>query len=202
MRIISGLYRGRILKTQRGRELRPTSDRLRETLFDVLGSTVEGSIFIDGYAGSGAVGLEALSRGARQVFLIEENAAAFRIIQANLAALGVRDNVDIMCAPVRKGLRMLEERGVQAGYCFLDPPYAARREYSESLLWLSASRLMATEGLIILEHGRKDPLEQRVGRWSQVRIITHGSSSLSFYRRTLGLDEQARESYRTRGTPG
>ena len=182
MRIISGLYRGRTLKTLRGRELRPTSDRLRETLFDVLGSAVEGSIFIDGYAGSGAVGLEALSRGARRVALIEENAAAFRIIQANVAALGVRDNVDIMCASVRKGLRMLEERGVRADYCFLDPPYAARREYSESLLWLSTSRLMAPEGLIILEHDGKDSLDERVGRWSQVRIITHGSSSLSFYR--------------------
>lgn len=182
MRIIAGLYRGRILKTLPGRALRPTSDRLRETLFDVLGSTVEGSTFIDAYAGSGAVGLEALSRGARRVSLIEENAAAFRIIQANVAALGVGDNVDAVCAPVRKGLRLLDERGVRAAFCFLDPPYAALREYSESLLWLSASRLMEPEGLIIVEHGRKDSLEQRVGRWREVRIITHGSSSLSFYR--------------------
>ena len=196
MRIIAGLFRGRTLKTLRGLELRPSSGRLRETLFDVLGASVEGSVLIDGYAGSGAVGLEALSRGARQVFFIEENAAAIRIIQANIASLGVRDCAEIVRASFRKGLGVLEQRGVRADFCFLDPPYAASREYVRSLRGIvelptqpvshsdpfSGRGVMASEGLVILQHSRKEPLEERVGPWKRVRLLSQGSSALSFYR--------------------
>jgi len=190
MRIIAGLYRGRTLKTLRGLELRPTSDRLRETLFDVLGSTVEGSLFIDAYAGSGAVGLEALSRGARHVSFIEENAAAGRIIQANLASLDALDHADIIRASVRKGLRLLQERGVQADFCFLDPPYAARRDYAQSLLWLSESRIIAPDGLIILQHSRKEALEEQTGRCLRVRLLAQGSNALSFYKIRATMSEK------------
>lgn len=183
MRIIAGVYRGRTLKTLRGLKLRPTSDRLRETLFDVLGASIEGSVFIDGYAGSGAVGLEAFSRGARQVFLIEENVAAIQFIRANLASLGVHNCVDVIRASVHKGLRVLEERGVLADFCFLDPPYAARRESGRSLLWLSRSRLMAPDGLIVLQSSRKEPPEEQVDGWSRTRLLAQGSSALGFYRR-------------------
>ena len=196
MRIIAGLYRGRTLKTLRGLELRPTSGRLRETLFDVLGGSVEGSAFIDGYAGSGAVGLEALSRGARRVFFIEESTAAVRIIQANMAALGVCECAEVVRTSFRKGLIFLEQRGVQADFCFLDPPYAARREYDQSLLalagsstrrlshWtdLTARSVMSSKGLVIVQHSRKEPLEERVGPWRRVRLLFQGSSALSFYR--------------------
>ncbi len=182
MRIIAGLYRGRLLKSLKGSELRPTSDRLRETLFDVLGAGVEGSVFVDCYAGSGAVGLEALSRGARQVILIEQNSAADRLILANLSSLGVRPEVELVRAPVGKGLRLLEKRGIRADLCFLDPPYSARTECSASLLWLSGSSLMAPQGLIIVEHPRKKLPEEKFGSWSRFRLLAQGSSALSFYR--------------------
>jgi len=155
MRIIAGLYRGRKLKTLPGLEVRPTPDRLRETLFDVLGSSVEGTVFIDAYAGSGAVGIEALSRGALQVAWIEESAAACRIIQANLASLNIHDHVDVLHAPVRRGLRRLKERGIRARFCFLDPPYSARREYEQSLRWLSENEGVEPCGLIIVQHSKR-----------------------------------------------
>ena len=82
----------------------------------------------------------------------------------------------------RKGLIFLEQRGVRADFCFLDPPYAARQEYAESLLELSASRLMSPEGLVILQHSRNEPLEERLGPWRSVRLLAQGSSALSFYR--------------------
>ena len=185
MRIIAGVHRGRVLKTLRGLSLRPTSDRLRETLFDVLGAAVEDSVFIDCYAGSGAIGLEALSRGARQVFLIEQNAAASRILLGNVAAIGEDKSedktVEAIRAPVRKGLQVLEQRGVRANFCFLDPPYAARREYTRMLEWLAASRLMARGAVMILEHSRGEPLQEQAGGWARERLLVQGSSALSFY---------------------
>ena len=182
MRIIAGAYRGRLLKTLRGLEVRPTSDRLRETLFNVLGPAVAGSVFVDCYAGSGAVGLEALSRGAAQVFWIEENAAAARVIEKNLAALGGSQQARTVRTRVSAGLRRLEQQGVRAHFCFLDPPYAALQDAVRNLRWLSASALMLPEGVIILEHSRKDASPERVGAWRRTRQVQQGSSSLSFYR--------------------
>src|SRR5688572_12056492 len=104
MRIIAGTHRGRVLKTLRGFSVRPTGDRLRETLFNVLGDSVQGATFVDGYAGTGAVGIEAFSRGAADVFLIEEDEAAARLIEENLALLGSPYQVHLVRADVRKGL--------------------------------------------------------------------------------------------------
>ena len=187
MRIIAGAYRGRLLQTLRGRSVRPTSDRLRETLFNVLGAAVADSVFVDGYAGSGAVGLEAWSRDARQVFLIERNAAARRILLGNLSALragehGAGGNVEVIPASVQKGLRLLEQRGVEANFCFLDPPYDDRQESIRALEWLAAGRLMAPGGTMILEHRRSETLPQQVSGWAQKRTLIQGSSALSFYR--------------------
>lgn len=183
MRIIAGLYRGRILKTLRGLEVRPTSDRLRETLFDILGPRVEGCVFIDAYAGTGAIGLEALSRGARRVILIEEDAAAARLIQDNAESLGVAENVDILRAPASQGLRLLKLRGVVGNFCFLDPPYTAPGEYDRALRILGRTNLLAPGGLVILQHSRKHALEERIGPWHRVRLVNQGSNALSFYRR-------------------
>ncbi len=182
MRIIAGLYRGRKIKTLPGQELRPTPERLRETLFDVLGPSVEGSSFVDAYAGTGAVGIEALSRGARWVSFIEESSAAIRILKENLHSLGIHGSVDVVHAPVRRGLQLLEARGIRAGFCFLDPPYAAHGEYEASLRWLSRGELMLAEGLIVMQHGKKEELQDASGRLTRVRLLTQGSNALSFYR--------------------
>ena len=181
MRIIAGLHRGRVLKTLRGQQLRPTSGRLRETLFDVLGDTVQGAVFVDAYAGSGAVGLEALSRGAKQAFFLEEYAAACRLLSENIAALGAARSARLLCGPAHKGLRQLERQGVRVSFCFLDPPYAIQSEAMKVLLWLARRQLMAPDGLIILQHSRRETTELRVGTWNRVRLLVHGSNALSFY---------------------
>ena len=187
MRIIAGAYRGRRLKTLRGREVRPTSDKLRETLFNILRAEVPGSVFIDCYAGSGAVGLEALSRGAAQVFLIEQDTAAVRIIEQNITALGASPDLGgkarIVRADAKAGLRKLEAQGVCADICFLDPPYALLPAALRNLSWLCDSSLMHPEGIIILEHSRKDPSPEQLGNWKRSRLLGQGSSALSFYRK-------------------
>jgi len=198
MRIIAGAYRGRRLKTLRGREVRPTSDKLRETLFNILRPEVPGSVFLDCYAGSGAVGLEALSRGAAQVFLIERDPVAARVIEENIMALGERNTTALGVSPesggkarilradVQAGLRKLAAQGVRAGICFIDPPYALLGEALRNLSWLcesSQSSLMRPEGVIILEHSRKDSPHEQIGDWVRSRLLQQGSSALSFYRK-------------------
>jgi len=183
MRIIAGKYRGRRLKTLRGRVVRPTSDKLRETLFNVLGPEVPEAVFIDCYTGSGAVGLEALSRGASRVFFIEQDAAAVTVLIQNVALLGLGALTRIVRADVEAGLRKLAAEGVCAEMCFFDPPYAALPEALRNLSWLCDSSLMRPEGIIILEHSRKDSTPVQIGNWSRSRLLNQGSSALSFYRR-------------------
>jgi 16S rRNA (guanine(966)-N(2))-methyltransferase RsmD len=187
MRIIAGEYRGRRLKTLRGREVRPTSDRLRETLFNILRAEIPGSVFLDCYAGSGAVGLEALSRGAAQVYLVERDSTAARIIEQNIHALGLSaaqsGSARIVRAEVKAGLRKLTTQGVRADICFLDPPYALLGEALKSVAWICGCSLMRPEGVIILEHSRKESTPARIGDWRCARLLTQGSSALSFYRR-------------------
>jgi 16S rRNA (guanine(966)-N(2))-methyltransferase RsmD len=186
MRIIAGKYRGRRLRTLRGREVRPTSDKLRETLFNILQREVPGSTFIDCYAGSGAVGIEALSRGAAEVWLIEESIDAARIIAENLASLKLsagNGSATLVRAEARAGLRRLTARSVRAQVCFLDPPYATLEQASKTLSWLCKSSLMDPGGWIVLEHGDKDKPPEQVGQWSHQRLLLQGSSALSFYRK-------------------
>ena len=183
MRIIGGTYRGRALGALRGAAVRPTGERLRETLFDVLGDSIRNEVFVDCYAGSGSVGLEALSRGAAQVYLIEENAAAQRLIARNLESLGLPLHAILVCASARRGLRQLEEEGIRARYCFLDPPYDSSRERERTLRWLAASCLMEPDSRLIVQHDRKDSPPKSLGIWPRSRILAQGSNALSFYSR-------------------
>jgi 16S rRNA (guanine(966)-N(2))-methyltransferase RsmD len=184
MRIIAGTYRGRVLATLRGPAVRPTGERLRESLFDVLGDSIRNEVFVDCYAGSGAVGLEALSRGTARVYLIEESAAAQRLISRNLETLGLPPNAILVRASVRRGLGRLAEEGVRARYCFLDPPYDSSRERERTLRWLAASQIMEPNGVMIVQHDRKDPPPESLGTfkaWTRTRILAQGSNALSFY---------------------
>jgi 16S rRNA (guanine966-N2)-methyltransferase len=198
MRIIAGEFRGRRLKTVRGLAVRPTSDKLRETIFNILRSEVPGSTFIDCYAGSGAVGLEAASRGASRVFLIEKDPAAARVMEQNIAALGEQtiaapgagSAVRVVRADVKTGMRKLAAQGVRATICFLDPPYASLQVALKNIEWLvSGAALLHPEGMIILEHARKDASPEQIGkppnRWERSRLLLQGSSAVSFYRRMV-----------------
>jgi 16S rRNA (guanine(966)-N(2))-methyltransferase RsmD len=182
MRIIAGEFRSRRLKTLPGMELRPTSDRLRETLLNVLADTVRGAVFVDCYAGTGAVGLEAVSRGAALAVFLEQSKAAVRVLNENVATLGVQGRTRVMEGPVDRGLRKLAAENLAPGVIFLDPPYAAREEYLTSLLALSNSPLSTTVALIVAEHASRTDLAIPAGL-TLVRLLRQGDSALSFYRR-------------------
>ena len=181
MRIISGTYRGLGIRTLKGGKLRPTSDQLRETLFDVLGPRIVGATFLDAYAGSGAVGLEALSRGAQDVTFIEHHRAASMLIRANLAALEIDSGYQILTCPVGTGLERLEKQGEHFDVVFLDPPYEEIREYHHTLRQLARSTLLLPTSLIVAEHSKHVLLEENYGALDRTRLLRHGDAQLAFF---------------------
>lgn len=187
MRVIAGKFKSRTLRTLRGMALRPTSDRLRETLFNILGSAilgaaVEGSVFVDVFAGTGAMGIEALSRGAREVYFVENHAAAVNLIRKNLESLGVRSEAEILAMDAVRGLKELAKRGVRADFIFLDPPYARDEEYARLLKFIAAAELLASKGTVVAEHAKKLKLPEETEGLARTRVVTQGDSALSFYR--------------------
>lgn len=182
MRIIAGTYRGLRLRTLRGGNLRPTTDQLRETLFDVLGLRVQGAAFLDAYAGTGAVGLEALSRGVRDVVFIEHHRAASQLIRQNLAALKIDSGYTILTCPVITGLERLERDGERFDIVFLDPPYEEIREYHHTLRQLARGSLLRPESIVIAEHSRHIELEENYLALLRTRLLRHGDAQLGFYR--------------------
>jgi 16S rRNA (guanine966-N2)-methyltransferase len=186
MRVIAGTYRSRNLKSLKGLALRPTSDRLRETLFNVLGPGVAGARFLDLFAGTGAIGIEAVSRGAAEVVFIEKHPPAAALIRKNLEALGIRSGVTVMTADVSRGLERVatreKGRGPGFGYVFLDPPYAAAEDYVRVLRFLGSSELLAPDGMVIAEHRRNFDLLEETGALKRFRVLKQGDAALSFYR--------------------
>ena len=182
MRVIAGKYRGRRLTGPGKIALRPTGDRLRETLFNILGAAVEHSYFIDAYAGTGAIGIEAVSRGAERVFFLEKHPAAANLIRKNIEALGIGDVTEILNADVEQGLERLAARHILADFIFVDPPYDQAADYLNTLEFLDASHLLAPAGAVIVEHFHKRELPGRLERLECVRIKEQGDATLTFYR--------------------
>jgi 16S rRNA (guanine966-N2)-methyltransferase len=182
MRVIAGRYRSRKLVAPPGSKTRPTSDRLRETLFNVVSAGIPDSVWIDLFAGSGAVGIEALSRGARQVYFVENAARAAKIIRANLGSLSITEGFEVQERDAIQALRALDAAAVACDFCFIDPPYAETAAYEQSLGFLSQSRLLTPKSVVIAEHDKHSDLLDRYGALQRFRRLQQGDALLSFYR--------------------
>jgi 16S rRNA (guanine(966)-N(2))-methyltransferase RsmD len=187
MRVIAGEYRSRLLQAPRGVTTRPTSDRLRETLFNVLGPRVEGSRFVDLYAGSGAVGIEAISRGAEFVWFAESARPAVATIRANLSELKIAGGFALEDRSVAKLLQALVEKARAVEILFLDPPYEDAEEYESTLKFVARNHatVLADGAVVVAEHSSKKPLEARYSVLERTRVLEQGDAALSFYRVTL-----------------
>ena len=183
MRIIAGTFRSRPLQAPAGLATRPSSDRLRETLFNVLTPRIESAHFLDLYAGSGAVGLEALSRGAEKVLFVERAPAALKVLQANLARLQLTGGFSVQSGNVGAYLRRALTESKRFDLVFLDPPYDETKEYATTLGLLggAAASLLSAGALVIAEHRRKENLEDRYGLLARTRLLEQGDAALSFY---------------------
>jgi 16S rRNA (guanine(966)-N(2))-methyltransferase RsmD len=188
MRVIAGKYRSRQLVSVPGEQTRPTYDRLRETLFNVLQGSMalQDAAVLDLYAGSGAIGIEALSRGAGCVHFVEKERKAAAIIRRNLTQLGIgkekTEAAVIHETPAAAALRRLSESGTRFALIFLDPPYALEREYRQTLEKIAASSLLAEGGLAVAEHEKFYDPGAEFGGLRRFRLLTQGNSCLSFYR--------------------
>jgi len=184
MRVIAGTLKGRRLKAPTWDGLRPTSDKLRETLFNILAPRIAGARVLDGYAGTGAVGIEALSRGAVSVTFVENDRRAQTLIAENLAHCGVERGYAIIRATVARAVEQLDAAAFGPYELFdivwLDPPY----DEPPDAVIEAAGALMAPGGLLVLEHARRRPAPGNAGRLVRVRQVTSGDSTLSFYEQT------------------
>jgi 16S rRNA (guanine966-N2)-methyltransferase len=177
MRIIGGLYKGRTLCGPTGAGVRPTSDRLRETLFNILRDDVDGARVIDGFAGTGALGLEALSRGAADVTFVDRDPRALAVVRQNVEACGAAN----ACAIIRDDFIGLTARHRDLGrftLALLDPPYDYR---DLEVVLAEASGLLAPTGTLVLEHSRRRQAPERAAGLTRHRLLTAGDSALAFY---------------------
>jgi 16S rRNA (guanine(966)-N(2))-methyltransferase RsmD len=191
MRVIAGIYRSRQLTSPPGISTRPTSDRLRETLFNILSSRIPGSRFVDLYAGTGAVGIEALSRGASHVWFAENAAPALKSLRANLRNLKITGDFALEDRGAMPLLQHLTKLTQPVDLIFLDPPYDAEEAYTQTLGFLAAhSNLLSAEALVIAEHATKSPfaLAERYGALTRTRGYKQGDTSLAFYSRLVTHD--------------
>jgi 16S rRNA (guanine966-N2)-methyltransferase len=180
MRVIAGIYKGRRLKTLEGLSVRPTSDRLRETLFNILTPRIDGASFADICAGSGAIGIEALSRGARHVTFIESSLKAARVISENLRNCGIREDYRVINRDALRALKNLASEDARFDIIYFDPPYDS--EIYTPVMWQIAKRdLLAEDGVLIVEHRRQTPLLPNYDRLRPYRQVAQGESILTFF---------------------
>jgi 16S rRNA (guanine966-N2)-methyltransferase len=185
MRVIAGTYRSRQLLAPKGLQTRPTSDRLRERLFDIIAPRVDGCRFVDLYAGTGAVGIEALSRGATHVWFAENAEPALASIRQNLAALKITRGFTLEDRGVGAMLQRLGKISQLIDLVYIDPPYEAEAEYEGTLNFLGSTRGRATlapTALVIAEHSSKSKLAARYGALEHTRLVKQGDAALSFFR--------------------
>ncbi len=185
MRVIAGTYRSRQLVSPPGTKTRPTSDRLRETLFNILGPRVQGSRFADLFAGTGAVGIEAISRGAAHTFFSENAPPALKALKTNLANLAITRGYTLEDRSTTALLQRVAKLPDPLDLIFLDPPYDAENEYTQTLGFLGSpanAKLLAPDALVLAEHSTKDfqPAE-RYGRLTRTRTYKQGDTTVSFY---------------------
>jgi 16S rRNA (guanine966-N2)-methyltransferase len=189
MRVIAGTYRSRLLTAPRGTSTRPTSDRFRETLFNILAPRLPGSRFLDLYAGTGAVGIEALSRAAAHVWFAEKAPPALASLRANLTALKITTGFTLEDRGTAALLQRLAEQAVKPipppliDLVYLDPPYEAESEYESTLNFLGSARgrqLLAPNALILTEHSSKLTLASRYGTLTPTRLLKQGDTALTF----------------------
>jgi 16S rRNA (guanine(966)-N(2))-methyltransferase RsmD len=175
VRVIAGTLRGRRLKAPGWAGLRPTSDKLRETLFNVLAPRIDGARVLDAYAGTGANGIEALSRGAAWVTFVEGDRRAAELIAANLALCGITSGYAIIREPAARAFATLSASAFDL--VLLDPPYDMPADAALS----GVDRLVAPDGQVVLEHARRRPSPERAGRLARTRELVSGDSALAFY---------------------
>ncbi len=180
MRVIGGSLRGRKLSSLRGQRIRPTTDYLRESIFNILGESVKGAIVLDLYAGTGGLGIEALSRGALSAVFVDNDFQAIRILFRNISACGLEERCTVLKRDILHGLGFLKKMDLAFTLIFVDPPYD--KGWAEKTLRLMDRYGCFAEGAcVVVEHSMREEVSEKVGRWEQTGMRQHGKAAISFY---------------------
>lgn len=180
MRVIAGEYRGRRLDRIEGLDIRPTTDKVKESLFNILGEAVLDCNFLDLFGGTGGIGIEALSRGAKHVVFIDTNIKSIKVLKGNLEHLNIKDGAEVYHTDYSTAIKKLNKNNKQFDIIFMDPPYSVGIAQN-ALVDIDRNPILSQSGLIIVEHDSKDDMPRKVGELGLYRIKRYGNTSLSFY---------------------
>lgn len=179
MRIIAGISKGRRLSTPKSYSIRPTSDRVKESIFNILGDEVKGKVVLDLFAGTGNLGIEGLSRGAKKALFVEKGRQALRIIQRNLIQCGLKGQSEIIPKDVNRAIGILKRRGESFDLILMDPPYE-KDLIQKTLAKLNSNRIYHENSILVVEHGRREPLPELIEGWNLIRQRMIGDTVISF----------------------
>ena len=186
MRITGGTGRGRTLRVPAGEHVRPTSDKVKQALFNILGARLDGAAFLDLFAGTGGIGIEALSRGASRAVFIDDSRKSLDAVRHNIGQAGFGSSAQVIASKAESFIRKTEDR---FDIVFLDPPYT--QEIVPLLELIAGSSLLAPDAVIVAEHFKKQPSPERAGALTRYREAVYGDTVLAFYRAPgTGQDER------------
>jgi 16S rRNA (guanine(966)-N(2))-methyltransferase RsmD len=179
MRIISGTSKGRKLVTPRSQSLRPTSDRVKESIFNILQDDIVGKVVLDLFAGTGNLGIEALSRGAKKTIFVEKGRQALRLIQRNLTQFGLEERSEILPKDANRAIGILKQRGESFDLILMDPPYQ-KGLIQNTLMKLNSYPIYHKDSILVIEHDRREPLSTVMDGWNLIRQRRIGDTLISF----------------------
>ncbi|MGC5327183.1 16S rRNA (guanine(966)-N(2))-methyltransferase RsmD [Brevibacillus sp. SYSU BS000544] len=182
MRIIAGDFKGRPLSAVPGKGTRPTTDKVRESIFNIIGPYFEGGTVLDLYAGTGGLGIEALSRGIEKAVFIDIDPKAISVIKENLSSFKLDNQVEVFRTDSHRALKALTKRELQFDLVFLDPPYA-KQKIAEEIQLLQDYNLLAPDAQIVTEHDASVVLPESIGTYAKVRFVTYGDTTVSIFER-------------------
>jgi len=179
MRVISGTSKGRKLATPKNFSLRPTSDRVKESIFNILRGRIEGRMVLDLFAGTGSLGIEALSRGAKKVTFVEKGRDALKLIRRNLAQLGLEERSGVLPIEASRAIRILKQSGKTFDLIFMDPPYE-KGLIEKTLTKLNFHPIYRRDSILVIEHHRRELLSHAIHGWNLIRQRQMGETVISF----------------------
>lgn len=183
MRVISGKYKGRKLEAPEGMGVRPTTDKVREAIFDIIMNEVYGSVFCDLFAGSGAMGIEALSRGASFCYFCDSDRDSLRLVRTNISYVGAKEKSRVIAGDYKKALRRIDRK---VDIFFIDPPYQAGL-YESCLSQIEILDLLSDDGIIIAEHDTRQEMPEDYGVFTKIKDRRYGRIGISIYTKSAGL---------------
>ncbi len=180
MRVIAGEFRGRRLDPIEGMDIRPTSDKVKGSLFNIFGDAVIDSVFLDLFGGTGGIGIEALSRGAKHVVFVDTDIKSVKVLKGNLDRLNINENVEVLNSDYSTAIAKLYSNKKEFDIIFIDPPYSNGMAQN-ALKEIDENPILSQSGLIVVEHDSKDEMPSGIGRLYMYRSKQYGNTTLSFY---------------------